>query len=89
MDREIAKGKDGYIFLKLNSITDRMLIDKLAQASQAGVQVVMNVRGICCLIPGLPGVSSNIRVFSIKSHYLVENKRYALYLFLPYWKKME
>ena len=53
IDREIAKGRDGYIFLKLNSITDRKLIDKLAQASQAGVEVVMNVRGICCLLPGI------------------------------------
>ena len=54
IDREIAKGDQGYIFLKLNSITDRKLIDKLAQASQAGVEVVMNVRGICCLRPGIP-----------------------------------
>ena len=76
MDREIAKGKDGYIFLKLNSITDRMLIDKLAQASQAGVQVVMNVRGICCLMPGVPDLTDNITVFSIVGRYLEHTRIY-------------
>ena len=76
MDREIAKGKDGYIFLKLNSITDRMLIDKLAQASQAGVQVVMNVRGICCIVPGVPDLTDNITVFSIVGRYLEHSRIY-------------
>lgn len=52
IDREIAKGDQGYLFLKLNSITDRKLIDKLAQASQAGVEVVMNVRGSAACAPG-------------------------------------
>ena len=76
MNREIAKGKDGYIFLKLNSITDRMLIDKLAQASQAGVQVVMNVRGICCIVPGVPDLTDNITVFSIVGRYLEHSRIY-------------
>ena len=65
MDREIKKGPQGYIFLKLNSVTDRKLIDKLAQASQAGVEVVMNVRGICCIRPGIPGLTDHITIFSI------------------------
>ena len=76
IDREIAKGDRGYIFLKLNSITDRKLIDKLAQASQAGVEVVMNVRGICCLRPGIPGLTDRITVFSIVGRYLEHTRIY-------------
>jgi len=76
IDREIAKGERGYIFLKLNSITDRKLIDKLAQASQAGVEVVMNVRGICCLLPGIPGLTDRVTVFSIVGRYLEHTRIY-------------
>lgn len=76
VDREIAKGKDGYLFLKLNSVTDRILIDKLAQASQAGVEIVMNVRGICCLMPGVPGLTDRITVFSIVGRYLGHSRIY-------------
>lgn len=77
LDREIAKGEEGYVFLKLNSITDRQLIDKLAQASQAGVEVVMNVRGICCLVPGVPGLTDHIRVFSVVGRYLEHTRIYC------------
>jgi len=76
IDREIAKGRNGYIFLKLNSITDRLLIDKLAQASQAGVEIVMNVRGICCLMPGVPDLTDRITVFSIVGRYLEHSRIY-------------
>ena len=76
IDREIAKGKEGYIFLKLNSVTDRVLIDKLAQASQAGVEIVMNVRGICCIVPGVPDLTDNITVFSIVGRYLEHSRIY-------------
>ena len=76
IDREIAKGREGYIFLKLNSVTDRMLIDKLAQASQAGVEIIMNVRGICCLMPGVPGLTDHITVFSIVGRYLEHSRIY-------------
>ena len=76
IDREIAKGKDGYLFFKLNSLTDRQLIDKLAQASQAGVEIVMNIRGICCLLPGVAGLTENITVFSIVGRYLEHSRIY-------------
>ena len=76
MDREIAKGSEGYLFFKLNSLTDRRLIDKLAQASQAGVEVVLNIRGICCLVPGLPGLTDRITVFSIVGRYLEHSRIY-------------
>lgn len=76
MDREIKKGAEGYIFLKLNSITDRKLIDKLAQASQAGVEIVMNVRGICCIRPGIPGLTDHITIFSIVGRYLEHTRIY-------------
>ena len=76
MGREIKKGPEGYIFLKLNSITDRKLIDKLAEASQAGVEVVMNVRGICCIRPGIPGLTDHITIFSIVGRYLEHTRIY-------------
>ncbi|MCD8156414.1 MAG: hypothetical protein LUD53_03010 [Clostridiales bacterium] len=77
IDREIAKGSDGYIFLKLNSLTDRKLIDKLAEASQAGVEVIMNIRGICCLLPGIEGLTDHIKVFSIVGRYLEHTRIYC------------
>ena len=76
IDLEIEKGTDGYLFFKLNSLTDRRLIDKLAQASQAGVEVVMNIRGICCLVPGVPGLTDHITVFSIVGRYLEHTRIY-------------
>ncbi|MCD8365719.1 MAG: polyphosphate kinase 1 [Clostridiales bacterium] len=77
IDREIEKGADGYIFLKLNSLTDRKLIDKLAEASQAGVEVIMNIRGICCLLPGIEGLTDHIQVFSIVGRYLEHTRIYC------------
>ena len=78
IDREIAKGPRGYIFLKLNSVNDLDLILKLRQASQAGVRVEMIVRGICCLLPGVEGETDHIQVTSIVGRYL-EHAR--IYLF--------
>ena len=80
IDGEIAKcrdGGEGAIFIKVNSITDRELIDKLAEASQAGVEVTMNVRGICCLRPGVPELTDRIRVFSIVGRYLEHARVFA------------
>ena len=79
IDGEIAKAKSGKparVFLKVNSVTDREIIDKLAQASQAGVEVVMNVRGICCLRPGIPGLTDRITVFSVVGRYLEHTRIY-------------
>ncbi|WP_282925976.1 polyphosphate kinase 1 [Helcococcus kunzii] len=76
MDREIEKGENGYIRIKCNSITDKDLIEKMAEASRNGIKVDLVVRGICCIVPGIKGETENIRVISIVGRYLEHARIY-------------
>ena len=77
IDEEIQKGKDGQIIFKVNSVTDLEVINKLSEASCAGVRIMLLVRGICCLLPGVPEYTENIRVFSIVGRYLEHSRIYS------------
>ena len=77
IEREMQKGPEGYLFFKLNSLTDRRIIEKLRDASCAGVKIHMMVRGICCLVPGIPGETENIEVRSIVGRYLEHSRIYV------------
>lgn len=70
MDEEIQKGKDGRIVMKMNSVTDVDFIRKVSEASCAGVRVDLIVRGICCILPGVPENTENVRVMSVVGRYL-------------------
>lgn len=72
----VKNGKEGLIRLKMNSISSYMMIDKLYEASRAGVKIQMIVRGICCLIPGVKGMSENIEVISIIDKFLEHSRIY-------------
>ena len=79
IEREITnaeKGKIAFIKIKLNSLTDIQLIDKLYDASNAGVKIQLQIRGICSLIPGLKGMSTNIEAISIVDNYLEHSRVY-------------
>ena len=73
---QVKQGKEGYIGIKINSLTDKVIINKLVEASQAGVKIEMVVRGICCLIPEIKGYTENIKVISIVGRYLEHSRIY-------------
>ena len=80
LDREIERvrgGQEGRAFFKMNSLTDREVIDKIAEASQAGVRVEMIIRGISCLLPGVAGKTDNVTVRSIVGRFLEHARVYA------------
>lgn len=76
IEKETAKGCEGKIVLKMNALTDRKIIDKLAEASQAGVHIQMIIRGITCLVPGIKGKTDNIEIISIVGRFLEHARIY-------------
>ncbi len=79
LDREIERARAGLpaqVFMKMNSLTDRDVIDKIAEACEAGVHITMIVRGICCILPEVPGKTENLTVRSIVGRYLEHSRIY-------------
>lgn len=74
--QHVKNGEEGYIGIKINSLTDKVIISKLVEASQTGVKIEMIVRGICCLIPGVKGYTENITVISIVGRFLEHSRIY-------------
>lgn len=80
LNREIERASEGLparVFFKMNSLTDREVIDKIAEASQAGVEVDMIIRGISCLLPGVPGKTDNVHIRSIVGRFLEHARVYS------------
>lgn len=76
IDEQIALKENGYICIKVNSVTEREIIDKLAEASRAGVEIRLIVRGICCILPGVKGYTDNVHVISIVGRFLEHARVY-------------
>ena len=77
IDREIAKGEDGRIAIKANAINNRDVMEKLIEASQAGVKIELFIRGICSLRPGVEGLTDNITVISVVGRWLEHSRIYS------------
>ncbi len=77
IDEEIKKGNDGRILIKINSLTDIEIIDKLREASKAGVKINMIIRGICCILPGIAGETENIKIISVVGRFLEHSRVYC------------
>jgi polyphosphate kinase len=76
IEEEKKKGKDGFLMFKMNALTDNDFSYALKDASQAGVTIQMNIRGICCLLPGIKGVTDNIEVHSVIGRFLEHGRVY-------------
>ena len=76
IDEQITRGRDGYVCIKANSVTEREVMDKLAEASRAGVEVQLIIRGICCILPGVAGETENVHVTSVVGRFLEHARIY-------------